>query len=126
MKEEIQLIGSVVCYNMLYGMFAYDRVEEDGEVTWFDEGERDYEYRIDDEELENSLEQHFQNNIKLECDKNFMSRVLTDDRCLTIFHDIMNLGMTLRQDQLNGTAISSGNQALELFIESEKEKFKCE
>ena len=122
-EVELELIGIAEVYYMIHtDGFDYNRVEEDGEVFWYVDGDRDPEWVIKDD-LANDLEERFQILQQAEFDKELMKRCLTNEHTLQLLKDVMNLGMGLRQDQLNGFSDKSGNELLAELIASRKAKW---
>lgn len=120
---ELELIGIAEVYYMIHtDGFDYNRVEEDGEVFWYVDGDRDPEWAIKDD-LADDLEERFQILQHAEFDKELMKRCLTNEHTLELLKDVMNLGMGLRQDQLNGFSDKSGNELLGELIASRKAKW---
>lgn len=127
MENSIELIGAINVFEVMYEGFCYIRHEEFAEgVSWWDEENQGiWECVIEDDELILSLDREFEriktNKEKLVIFEGMMNGDLLESK---IIHDIMNLGMELRQDQLNGNTSKSGVEALKEYFELEIKKIK--
>ncbi len=125
LENNLELLGAQECYRMEFDGYDYVREEtSEGDIDWYNDGDHGVlENRIKDVELCSALEAKFES-IILTKKKLEILTLLSHEKFSDIAIDIMNLGMTLRQNQLNGSDLRSGNDVLYNHLSDKIKKIK--
>lgn len=121
---KIDFLGGSEAYSMSYKGDVYVRTEDtDCGVLWYYDGDQGIPDYVIEGDLEFELEDAFNEKISKE-EKLNLVKVLKSELGKEILNDVMNLGMTLRQNQLNGYSSKSGNEVLKEYLDGKTKEIK--
>lgn len=122
LENIFELIGSLETYRIeLNGNFYVRSSSSDGDLGWWEDGNQGiWEYEIEDEELLSMLEEKYESLFLRDMKRSLLNMMKSKSGLhAEVAKDILNLGMTLRQNQLNGSDGRSGNEVLSEYLKKE-------
>ena len=121
--KKLTYVGGSETYFMDHNGETYARCEDsDIGTIWYPDmwmGQSEYEIEGN---LELELENKFEEIMIERNQKSLVKEILRDDKSKELLKEILNLGMEIRQDQLNGSCDKSGNELLDEFIDEKLSK----